>query len=48
LSTDEEIDARYLEMMEPFVGRTYRLHFDQTSQSTRIVDGYLFEHETTR
>ena len=48
LSTDEEIDARYLGMMEPFVGRTYRLHFDQTSQSTRIVDGYLFEHETTR
>ncbi|MEI8089008.1 MAG: DNA sulfur modification protein DndD [Opitutaceae bacterium] len=48
LSTDEEIDARYLAMMKPFVGRTYRLHFDQTSQSTRIVDGYLFEHETTR
>lgn len=48
LSTDEEIDGRYLEMMASFVGRSYRLHFDQESQSTRIVDGYLFEHETTR
>jgi DNA sulfur modification protein DndD len=48
LSTDEEIDERYFKMMEPYVGRTYRLHFDNESQSAKIVDGYLFQNETAR
>jgi len=48
LSTDEEIDEHYLEMMKPFVGRTYRLEFDQATNATRITEGYLFDHETTR
>jgi DNA sulfur modification protein DndD len=47
LSTDEEIDERYFEMMKPYVGRTYRLDFDNETQSTRIVEGYLFDYETT-
>lgn len=34
-------------MMNPFVGRTYRLEFNPTTNSTTVQEGYLFEHETT-
>ncbi|HVT92601.1 MAG TPA: DNA sulfur modification protein DndD [Bryobacteraceae bacterium] len=45
LSTDEEIDSRYLAMMDPFVGRVYRLEFDPKTRTSRIEKGYLSAHE---
>jgi DNA sulfur modification protein DndD len=41
LSTDEEIDEAAFRELEPYVGRTYRLEFDDDSSSTQIHEGYL-------
>ena len=43
LSTDEEIDAEQLKALRPFIGRQYRLEFDEPSNSTRIAPGYFWE-----
>ena len=44
-STDEEIVGAHLEKLRPYVGRCYRLDYDDDSGSTRIAEGY-FEGET--
>lgn len=41
LSTDEEIAGAYLERLGPWIGRTYRLAYDDNLGETRIVEGYL-------
>jgi len=48
LSTDEEIDERYGAMLRPYIGRTYRLAFDSETRSTRVEEGYFFNHEAAR
>ena len=40
-STDEEIVGAHLEKLRPFVGRSYRLAYDDASGSTRIEEGYF-------
>ncbi len=40
-STDEEIVGAHLEKLWPYVGRSYRLDYDDASGSTRIVEGYF-------
>ena len=40
-STDEEIVGTYLEKLRPFIGRSYRLAYDDASGSTRIEEGYF-------
>jgi DNA sulfur modification protein DndD len=41
LSTDEEIYGRYYEELQPAIGRSYRLEFDQAEGRTRIERGYF-------
>lgn len=41
LSTDEEIAGEYLERLTPWIGRTYRLSYDDDAGQTRIMSGYL-------
>ena len=40
-STDEEIVGAHLEKLRPYVGRSYRLNYDDSSGSTRIAEGYF-------
>jgi len=40
LSTDEEIDRRYYEMLKPFVGAEYTLEYDAAADSSMIRTGY--------
>ena len=40
-STDEEIVGAHLEKLRPFIGRSYRLDYDDASGSTRIEEGYF-------
>ncbi|MEG3172146.1 DNA sulfur modification protein DndD [Sphingomonas sp. ZB1N12] len=41
LSTDEEISGPYHAALLPFIGRSYRLEFDEAARRTVIEDGYL-------
>lgn len=41
LSTDTEIDERYLEDLRPHISRIYHLRFDEKEQSTQIETGYF-------
>lgn len=41
LSTDEEIYGRYYAELQPAIGRSYRLEFDQAEGRTRIEPGYF-------
>lgn len=41
LSTDEEISGKYLERLRPWIGRSYRLVFDDTAGRSTIVPGYF-------
>lgn len=41
LSTDEEIYGRYYDELEPAIGRSYRLEFDEVERRTRIEPGYF-------
>jgi DNA sulfur modification protein DndD len=41
LSTDEEIAGEYLQRLAPWIGRTYRLAYDDEAGRTRIVPGYF-------
>jgi DNA sulfur modification protein DndD len=41
LSTDQEIAGEFLEKLRPFVGRAYRLEYNDQSGSTRIATGYF-------
>jgi DNA sulfur modification protein DndD len=42
LSTDEEIDERYLNMIKPYVGRSYRLVHNEELNGTEIESGYFW------
>ena len=43
LSTDEEITGEYLRRLDPWIGRAYRLAYDDKTGQTRIVPGYFEE-----
>jgi DNA sulfur modification protein DndD len=45
LSTDEEIAGGYLEALQPYVGRVYRLNFDEDDGATRVEHGYFAKEE---
>ncbi len=38
-STDEEINGDYLQRLKPWIGRFYRLHYDDTSGATTVAEG---------
>ena len=40
-STDEEIVGGYLGRLRPWIGRTYRLHYDDSAGLTRVAPGYF-------
>lgn len=44
-STDEEIAGAYLDKLRPFIGRSYRLAYDDAAGTTKIVEGYFQEVE---
>ncbi len=44
-STDEEISGEYLELLRPWIGRTYHLTYDDSAGSTRVVPGYFASRE---
>ena len=41
LSTDEEISGKYLDRLRPWIGRSYRLVFDDDAGRSTIVPGYF-------
>lgn len=41
LSTDTEIEGKYLKMLSPYVGKKYLLTYDETKRATEITEGYL-------
>lgn len=47
LSTDEEIDSQLFDVIAPSVGRCYELRYDDSTQSTSVVEGYFFERGET-
>jgi DNA sulfur modification protein DndD len=47
LSTDEEITETNLRAIQPFLGRCYQLHHDDSLRSTTIQPGYFWNYETT-
>jgi DNA sulfur modification protein DndD len=42
LSTDEEVDERYLDILKPSVNKTYRVEFDADKGGSTVCEGYLF------
>ena len=42
LSTDEEINRTYHRMLEPQIGRSYLLQYDDEERATTVVDGYFW------
>lgn len=45
-STDEEIVGGYLELLRPWIGRTYRLQYDDDGGFTRVEPGYFGTERT--
>lgn len=45
LSTDEEITGQYHTRLEPWIGHTYQLTYDDAAGATRIGSGYLASRE---
>jgi DNA sulfur modification protein DndD len=43
LSTDTEVDEAALKTLRPFVGRMYRLEFDNAINATTVLPGYFWE-----
>lgn len=41
LSTNKEIDAELFRKLEPFIGRAYRLEYDDRTKATQIKTGYF-------
>ncbi len=39
-STDEEISGDYLRRLKPWIGRFYRLDYDDTSSATTVTEGF--------
>ena len=44
-STDEEIMGQYLDALQPFIGRSYHLCYDDSTGSTKVLDGYFDQPE---
>jgi DNA sulfur modification protein DndD len=42
LSTDEEVDEKYLEILRPSINKTFRIDFDADKGGSAVLDGYLF------
>jgi DNA sulfur modification protein DndD len=42
LSTDEEVDERYLEILKPSINKTYQVAFDPQNGGSAVLEGYLF------
>jgi DNA sulfur modification protein DndD len=42
LSTDEEVDGRYLKILKPSVNKTYKIEFDEEIGGSALSEGYLF------
>lgn len=42
LSTDEEINNKYYDMIRPWVSHAYRLEFNENNQTTSIQPGYFW------
>ena len=42
LSTDEEVDKRYLKILQPSINKTYRVEFDAEKGGSAVSEGYLF------
>jgi DNA sulfur modification protein DndD len=42
LSTDEEIDAEHHDRLKPWIGRSYRLDFDDRTATTSVHPGYFW------
>ena len=40
-STDEEIAGDYLRRLRPYIGRNYRLDYDDSTGSTTVTEGFL-------
>ena len=43
LSTDEEINEKYLKMLKPSIGRSYVIRHEDKTQSSVIDEGYFWE-----
>ena len=41
LSTDEEINGKYLDLVMPYVSKKYLLKYNPETRSTEIIDGYF-------
>jgi DNA sulfur modification protein DndD len=42
LSTDEEVDERYFDILKPSINKTYRVEFDADKGGSAVSEGYLF------
>jgi DNA sulfur modification protein DndD len=42
LSTDQEIDETYYKKIKPWVGRSYRLEFNESQNATEVQSGYFW------
>ena len=47
LSTDEEIAGEYLERLRPWIGRSYKLAYDDRACQTQVVPGYFSARGST-
>jgi DNA sulfur modification protein DndD len=43
LSTDEEINESQLERLRPYIGRSYRLDYDESKDATDVTEGYFWQ-----
>jgi DNA sulfur modification protein DndD len=41
LSTDTEIQGKFLDAMKPGIGKMYSLEFDENTKSTQVIEGYF-------
>ena len=41
LSTDEEIDQRYIEVLKSHIGKTYVIHHDDVERKSEFLNGYF-------
>jgi DNA sulfur modification protein DndD len=42
LSTDEEVDQRFFDKLNPEIGRSYLLDYSNTQGATEVKDGYFW------
>ena len=42
LSTDEEINERYLKKINPYLSRSYLINYDHNKNGSKIQEGYFF------